>query len=144
MRRDHVTSTLIQRHFDVVCLLGAYSSYSFILLTLKLCRLFVIVYRCVCGFSIIVNFISVTFFDFWTKPFLGLKYYQSALPWVPCMCNSYRYQSKWDFAGPFGMWFWHFHQLNFCHFFQLLNLPILVLKYYGECMCKGKHYKHIF
>ena len=32
MRRDHVASTLIRRHFDVVCLLGKILFYSYFLI----------------------------------------------------------------------------------------------------------------
>ena len=36
MRRDHVASTLIRRHFDVVCLLGGLWKHTFVTLRLRL------------------------------------------------------------------------------------------------------------
>ena len=132
------------------------SSYSFIPNNLKLCRLFFMVFRYACDFGIIQCHFFFTFelSHFWDLNTIKMHYRWYLVCTTP---PTVLYQSIWNFAGPYVMvcrcacGFGTITNLTFVPFYWLLNLAIFVLKYYGQCIFKGKHivggivfYKYIF
>ena len=112
----------------IVCLTPQIVLYQSIL---NFAGAFVTVCRCACSFGIINDLIFVTFFNFLTYPFLGLKYIKEHhTGYLVCVTPLQKCCRCFCHALQICMWFWHYHHFNFYHIFGVLNLAIFWLKYY--------------